>query len=166
MLPKGCAENTAYRANPWLEYITRARFGFATDFPSLKGVTITFSRGLAVADAGTMKSHLNTFMKYMYRLDWIQLIGLNDVGLLGHLKPILKSSEQPDSQKVLRTQTSKYDTCVGWTNASIWWGMPDSKSPCEIPSFNGDPCQRWCLYRYQDGVKVSYTAGGSVTPQI
>lgn len=150
----------------WLRYMARADFGLAKEFPNLRGVTLTLGRGLATATAKTIKGHLDMFMKYMYRLGWIQLLGLNDVELIYHLKPILEKNDESKSDKALQVQTSKYDKCIGWTNASIWWNLPGSKPPCEIPAFVGDRSQRWSLYRYPDGHEVTYTAGCSFGRQL
>jgi len=163
-LTLGCAEKAPYRMtnlNPWLRYMTRVEHGLAKDFPHLKGVTLTLGRGLALADAKTVRNHLDTFMKYMYRLDWIQLIGLNDVELLGHLKPILERHDEPNGKKEVQVKTSNYENFIGWTNASLWWDLPGKVAPCEIPAFAGDRRHRYRLYRYQDGDDVSYTAGCS-----
>ncbi len=169
MLPYGCSEMTdptahGKRSNlhPWLNYLTNGRQGLPNDFPNLKGITLTFGRRLAISDAKTVRNHFDTFMRYMYRLDWIQFIGLNDVRLITHLKPVLERSNGSNGEETIQAKFSDYEEhFIGWTNVSLWWGSPGSEPPCNIPAFAGYHGERWRLYPMEDGEDVTYTAGSS-----
>ncbi|MCJ1453975.1 hypothetical protein MMC28_004325 [Mycoblastus sanguinarius] len=148
-------------SDAWWNYLTGPTFSLAKDFPHLKGLALTLGRGLAVSDAATITSNFQLLVRNMYRLDWIQIIGLNDETLLELLMPIVKKSYQNNSNRVLRTKITEYDMFVGWKNAVVWWGLPGEQAPSEIQAYAGDRRYRHRLFRIINGNEVSYTSGHS-----
>ena len=145
----------------WWKYLTQSRFNLAQDFPQLKGVTVTLCRRLSLANAETMSLNLKMFRQCMYRLHWVQIIGLNDESLLSVLYPIVQRPEEKAGKRGVQTKIEEYDLFIGWKNATIWWGEPNSMAPCSIPAYTGDRRYRHRLFRIVDGNSVSYTSGKS-----
>lgn len=101
------------------------------------------------------------FRECMYRLDWIQVIGLNDESLLGVLRPIVERLDDRKGEKGVQVKVEEYENSVGWKNATIWWGEPNSEALCAIPEFTGDRRYRLRFFRIVDGCHVSYATGES-----
>lgn len=147
--------------SPWWQYFMGNPFSLATDFPHLKGITITLGKGLAVASSQDVRAHFELFAKHMYRLDWLQIIGLNDPTLLKYLYSIVESANRDHDRKGVQTEITEYNECIGWKNAIIWWGFPGEKAPCEPTPYTGDRRVRKRLFRIVVGNVVSYAAGQS-----
>ena len=155
-------DRESYHArNPWWRYFMGEPFSLATDFPRLRGITITLGSGLGVANPQDVRKNFELFAKHIYRLDWLQVIGLNDATLVKYLYSFVERAEEGQCHKVVQTKISEYEECIGWKNAIIWWGLPGEQAPCEPTPFTGDRRVRKRLFRIGDGDVVSYAAGQS-----
>lgn len=151
-----------YQANNiWWQYFMGNRFSLATDFPHLKGITITLGRGLAVASSQDVRINFELFAKHVYRLDWLQVIGLNDPTLLKYLYSVVERADEGHRCKSMQMKITEYEECIGWKNAIIWWGLPVEEAPCNPTPYTGDRRVRNRLFRMVDGNSVSYAAGQS-----
>lgn len=150
-----------YGQNPWWQYFMGNPFSLATDFPHVKGITITLGRGLAVASAQDVRKNFELFAMHMYRLDWLQVIGLNDPTLLKYLYSVVERADQGHCRKGVQTKITEYKECIGWKNAIIWWGLPGEEAPRKPTPYTGDRRVRNRLFRMVDGNVVSYAAGQS-----
>lgn len=147
--------------NPWWRYFMGQPFSLATDFPHLEGITITLGRGLAIASAQEVRTNFKLFAKHIYRLDWLQVIGLNDPTLVKYLYSFVERVDEGRGRKGVQTKITEYKECIGWKNAIIWWGLPGEQAPCEPTPYTGDRRVRNRLFRIVDGNAVSYAAGQS-----
>ena len=147
--------------NPWWQYFMGNRFNLAADFPRLKGITITLGRGLRVACSQDVRANFELFAKHIYRLDWLQVIGLNDLTILKYLYSAVERTDEGHGRKCMQTQTTEYKEYIGWKNAVIWWGFPGEEAPCKPMPFTGDRRVRNRLFRMVDGNVLSYAAGQS-----
>ena len=136
-------------------------FSLASDFPRLKGITITLGKGLAVANAQDVRTSFELFAKHTYRLDWIQVIGLNEPTLVKYLYSVVENVDEDHIRKGVQTKIHEYAECIGWMNAIIWWGLPGEEAPCKPTPYTGDRRVRKRLFRMVDGHVVSYAAGQS-----
>ena len=172
ILPRGCCEDRALvpkkcqrSPNSLLKYLTSTRYSLAQDFPNLKGISLTIGPGLHVGSIRSLSGHLTTFFKYVYPLKWIQLIGLNGDAELECLHPILKKTNEASGRSNVQVKVSTYENAIGWINASLWWGVPGSRNPHQLPIFAKDSKIRIQLFKLQDGQDLSYTAGHSKAPR-
>ncbi|KAF6227740.1 hypothetical protein HO173_012070 [Letharia columbiana] len=152
---------TYHGRNPWWQYCMGNPFSLATDFPHLKGITITLGRGLAVASSQDVRTNFELFAKHVYRLNWLQVIGLNDPTLLKYLYSVVERADEDHGRKGMQTEITEYEECIGWKNAIIWWGLPGEEAPCKPTPYAGDRRVRNRLFRIVDGNVVSYAAGHS-----
>ena len=147
--------------NPWWQYFMGNPFSLANDFPHLKGFTITLGRGLAVANSHDVRTNFEMFAKHIYKLDWLQVIGLNDPTQLKYLYSIVQKTHEDHGHKGVQVKTTEYKECIGWENAIIWLGLPGEEAPCKPTPYTGDRRVRNRLFRMRDGNEVSYAAGQS-----
>ena len=147
--------------NAWWLYFMRNPFSLATDFPHLKGITITLGRGLVVANSQDLRTSFELFAKHMYRLDWLQVIGVNCSTLLPYLYSIVERADEGHGRKSIQVEITEYKECVGWKNAIMWWGLPGEEAPCKPTPYTGDRRIRCILFRMVNGNVVSYAAGQS-----
>ena len=162
---RGISRNTTnyHNRNPWWRYFMGSRFSLATDFPHLKGITVTLGKGLAVANAQDVRMNFELFAKHIYKLDWLQVIGLNDPTLLKYLYSVIERGDDDDGRgrKSVQTKITEYKECIGWKNAIIWWGLPGEEAPRKPIPYTGDRRVRNRLFRMVDENVVSYAAGQS-----
>ena len=150
-----------HEQNPWWQYFVGNLFSLATDFPHVKGITITLGRGLAVASAQDVRKNFELFAINICRLDWLQVIGLNDPSLLEYLFSVVERADQGHCRQGVQTKITEYKECIGWKNAIIWWGLPGQEAPCKPTPYTGDRRIRNRLFRMVNGNVVSYAAGQS-----
>ena len=107
----------------------------------------------AVANAASVTTNFELLARHIRRLQWLQVIGLNDEELLGVLEPVVRNAiDSPtNSRKGLRTKISEYRLFTGWRNATLWWGLPGEEAPCEMPAYEGNKRIRSQLFRIVDG---------------
>ena len=148
-------------SNAWWQYFVGQPFSLAKDFPHLKAITITLGQGLAVASSQDVRVSFELFAKHIYRLDRVQVIGLNDLTVLEYLYPVVERADDGHGRKSVQMDITEYKECIGWKNVIIWWGLPGEEPPCEPTPFTGDRRVRCRLFRIVDGETVSYAAGHS-----
>ena len=114
-----------------------------------------------MASAQDVRTNFELFVKYTYRLEWLQVIGLNDPTLLKYLYSVVENPDEGYCRKGVQTKITEYKEWIGWKNAIIWWGLPGEEAPCEPTPYTGDRRIRTRLFRMVDGNVVSYAAGQS-----
>ena len=77
------------------------------------------------------------------------------------LHPIVEKLDDKKGEKGVQVKIEEYENFVGWKNATIWWGEPNSEAPCAIPEFTGDRRYRRRFSREADGSHVLYATGES-----
>ena len=147
--------------SPWWQYFTGERFSLTSDFPHLKGITITLGNQLAVANSKIVRTNFELFAKQIYGLDWLEVIGLNDPPLIKYLYSVVEKADGGRGRKGVQTKITDYKECIGWKNAIIWWGLPEEEVPCNPTPYTGDRRVRKRLFRIGDGDSVAYGVGQS-----
>lgn len=147
--------------NEWLTYVAAARFSLANDFCRLTGLTLTLGKGLSISSAETITTIFEKLADKLPKLQWLQIIGLNDRSLLHLLKPVVQQKNQRQDAKDLQIQTSTWACRIGWTNALLWWALPGQSPPVEPISFTGDRRWRRRIYQLNVAGRVTYTCGES-----
>ncbi|KAL9611423.1 MAG: hypothetical protein Q9167_003930 [Letrouitia subvulpina] len=145
------------------------KWQFAEDFPHLKRLIVALGGPATLMCTSDLRRLCTNFSKSVTGLDWLHVIGLNDLGMVPYLEPMVIKSGATDNGKKkdetsipIQTNITEFQLARGWKNVTIWQGE-DQSPPPYVPRPGDDfgPWQYHLYPRQLSNDEFSYTQGCS-----
>ncbi len=161
----------------WQNYLSGSQpktrtWRLSNDFPQLKRLTVVLTTNCLLYPPPRLRELCDIFGQNLTGLDWVHVIGLNDLDVVSFLKPMVCKTESPQSKeaqdnpllaqlKTVQTHTTEYECASGWKNVTLWRGSYESRPPFVPSPTAGMERERKHLFRFETNGVVSYSAGSS-----
>ncbi|KAL8668841.1 MAG: hypothetical protein Q9168_006547, partial [Polycauliona sp. 1 TL-2023] len=130
------------------------------DFPHLKRLTVVLSNSCSLYPPPRLREVCNSFGQNLRGLDWVHVVGLNNVDMVSSLKPMVCTSGNQDSEEddsdLLQSELenvqkhiTEYECASGWKNVTLWRGSPTASPPFVPSPMAGMGRERKHLFRFE-----------------